>query len=229
MRGPPGDRQACREGDFAVASYESDAVAVTALRAGRASRHAGGGRGTGTGVGRFLDAHLLEILGGLALAALVLLILVSQVYPLKFPNPDLGWVVIIYALLAVDISAFLRFVYRAFGGWDPDPERPSWKNDPGGGGPRGSYIILGLIVTILGIILFFTSLYYLNHAGLYMSVHPASAAISWKTNMLLAIGVLTTTQSPPMVLNGVGYAAAAQELTDLVLLGGVATVALSRL
>src|SRR5215469_292284 len=105
MRGPPGDRQACREGDFAVASYESDAVAVTALRAGRASRHAGGGRGTGTGVGRFLDAHLLEILGGLALAALVLLILVSQVYPLKFPNPDLGWVVIIYALLAVDTAA----------------------------------------------------------------------------------------------------------------------------
>lgn len=210
--------------------YESHdmVMAGTTLRASRASARAGRGGGTGTGFGRFLDAHLLAILAVVDLAALVLLILVSQVYPLKFPNPDLGWVLINYALLAVGIAAFLRLAHMAFGGRDPDPEHSSWKNDPGGG-PSGRYLILALIAMVLGIILFFTSLYHLNHVGLYMAVHPRSVAISWKTDMLLAIGVLTTTQSPPMVLNGAGYAAAAQELTDLVLLGGVATIALSRL
>jgi phosphatidylglycerophosphate synthase len=213
-----------------VSSYEPGAVVIagTTLRAARASARAGGGRGTGTRVGRFLDAHLLEILIAVCLAALVVLILVSQVYPLKFPNPDFGWVVAIYALLVANLASFMRYAYRAFGGGDPDPKHDSWKNDPGGG-PSGSHIILAVIATVLTVILLFTCLYYLYHAGLYMSIHPRSVAISWKTDILLAIGVLTTTQSPPMVLNGAGYAAAAQELTDLVLLGGVATVALSRL
>src|SRR5690348_7132213 len=121
-----------------MSRYESHAavMAGSTLRAARASARAGRGGGTGTGFGRFLDAHLLAILAAVDLAALVLLILVSQVYSLKFPNPDLGWILINYALLAVGIAAFLRLAYMAFGGWDPDPKDGSWKNDPGGG-PSG--------------------------------------------------------------------------------------------
>jgi hypothetical protein len=47
--------------------------------------------------------------------------------------------------------------------------------------------------------------------------------------MFLAVGVLATVQSPPLIVSWAGVAALIQELTDLVFLGGVVTIALNRL
>ncbi len=127
------------------------------------------------------------------------------------------------------MAAFLRVAAltrrRGRGGDDPGPDPSGWGTGGGGRGPKRS-IILALVLATLAIILIFTNVYYLANAPAYLS--PALKD-TWQQTMSLAVGVLCTVQSPPLLVSWAGVAAVTQELTDLVFLGGVVTIALSRI
>jgi hypothetical protein len=184
-----------------------------------------GGTHTGTGFG--LDPYLFVILAAVDVGALIILILAqfinagTEVYAGIFVN---------YGLLAVLMSAFIRIAALVQGGKPPNPDPKSWQNDPGRRGPNGTYIILALILATIGIILIFTNAYYLTNAPSHLSPGPDGPfRNTWQQTMFLAVGVLDTVQSPPLFVSWAGVAAVIQELTDLVFLGGVVTIALNRL
>jgi hypothetical protein len=177
--------------------------------------------GTGWGTDFWVDRYLNFVLIAVDLCALGLLIVgqhvtkMAEAYTLIYLS---------YGLLAVAMAAFLRvavLVRRGRGG-GPDPS--GWGTGGGGRGPKRS-IILALILATLAIILIFTNVYYLANAPAYLS--PALKD-TWQQTMSLAVGVLCTVQSPPLLVSWAGVAAVIQELTDLVFLGGVVTIALSR-
>jgi hypothetical protein len=189
-----------------------------------ASRASTNTRGTGTGVG--LDHDLLVILGTVDTAALATLVAAQFINTLLEARIA---IFVSYGILAVGVAAFLRIAALAYRGRDPDPYEPeSWQNGENGG-PSGPYIILALILAGLAIILIFTNLYYLTDAPFYLSAGPGGPfRDTWQQTMFLAVGVLCTVQSPPLIVSWVGVAALIQELTDLIFLSGVVTIALGQ-
>jgi hypothetical protein len=181
---------------------------------------------TGPRAGFDLFLYLLVVLAAVDVGALATLILTqfintsAEIYAAIFVS---------YGLLAVGMAAFLRIAALARAG-SPDPDPPGSGRKGGGGAPSGTRIILALILAILLIILVFTILYYLTGAPSYLTTaRGATLKHTWLQAMFLAVGVLGTVQSPPLLVSWAGCAAFIQELIDLVFLGGVVTIALGRI
>jgi hypothetical protein len=203
---------------------EPESVSAGRLRGRSGSGSGRGGPGQGSGLG--IDPYLVIVIAVADVCALGLLVIGQQVTTLAAAYP------LIYAgyfLLSAAMAAFLRIAALARRGNWPGPG-PGGPGGGGGGGwgPKRS-IILALILMLVAIILVFTNVYYLANAPSYLSPVPRGILRdTWQQTMYMAVGVLCTVQSPPLLVSWAGFAGIVQELFDLLFLGGVVTIALSR-